>query len=77
MKKVFLEPKANLKRYVEMVDRIECRAAGDDTLIDILRRTAIPEEEVMGFFREGTRLERTRVPTDGEVVELYPVISGG
>jgi len=77
MKRIFLEPKANLKRYVGMAERIECPAEEGDTLIDILRRTAIPEDAIMGFVKDGVLLERDRVPPDGEVVEIYPAISGG
>ena len=77
MKRIFFMPKANLRRYVGMAERIECQAEEGDTLIDILRRTAIPEDAVMGFVRDGVLLERDRVPPDGEVVEIYPAISGG
>ena len=77
MKTIVFEPKANLKRYVDMAARFECLAGDSDSLMKILRDTPIPEEAVMGFFKEGSFLDRNYVPDNGEVVELYPVIDGG
>ncbi|MDP7421548.1 MAG: hypothetical protein QGH40_06700 [bacterium] len=77
MKTIVFEPKANLKRYVKMVERFECQAGEHDTLSTFLHNTPIPEEAVMGFFKNGSLLDRDYVPSNGEVVELYPVIDGG
>ena len=77
MKLIVFEPKANLKRYVEMAEQITYQAGDSETLISILRCTPIPENMVMGFFKNGESLDRNYIPDNGEVVELYPVIDGG
>ncbi|MBI4863637.1 MAG: MoaD/ThiS family protein [Candidatus Riflebacteria bacterium] len=76
--KVKIKAYASLRHYLkDKEEDAELIVAAPVPVGEILRLLAIPECEVMAIKIGAATVDRSHLPADGDLIELFPVLAGG
>ena len=77
-KSVVLEIPRSFLRYYKLPSHlVKIEGPPDSTILDLIRRADLPEVEFGIAAVNGKREFLNYTPTDGQVVELHPILMGG